>query len=166
MADFTQRYQVKTNFLEYARVCIKINEYLNWRDTPEYREPRPKNSFLNSILSVDIKVVSNMYKLILRKGNQILGELTDKWRNKTELEFSNFELQKSFHLHHTSFKDCYLKYTQFRTLHRRFFTNDKLHKMGIKPNDQCSFCKVLPDSVDHMILYCTVVQELWSKVNS
>ena len=43
----------------------KINEYLNWRDTPDYREPRPKNS-----------------KLLLPKGNQILGELTDKWSNK------------------------------------------------------------------------------------
>ena len=166
MTDFIQKYQVKTIFLEYARVCIKINKYLNWRDTPEYREPRPKNSFLNSILSVDLKGVSNMYKLILPKGNQILGELTDKWRNKTELEFSNFKLQKSFHLHHTSFKDCYLKYTQFRTLHRRFFTNDKLHKMGIKPSDQCSFCKASTDSVDHMILYCTVVQELWANVNN
>ena len=121
MADFIQKYQVKTNFLEYARASIKVNEYLNWRDSPEYREPRPKNSFLNSILSVDIKGVSNLYKLLLPKGNQILGELSDKWVTKTELEFSNFELQKSFQLHHASFKDCYLKYTQFRTLHRRFF---------------------------------------------
>ena len=160
MADFIQKYQVKTNFLEYARVSIKVNEYLNWRDTPEYREPRPKKSFLNSILSVDIKGESNLYKLLLPKGNQILGELSDKWVTKTELEFSNFELQKSFQLHHASFKDCYLKYTQFRTLHRRFFTNDKLHKMGIKPNNLCTFCKVSTDSVDHMILYCFVIQEL------
>ena len=82
MADFIARYKVKTNFLEYARVSIKINEYLNWRDTPDYREPRPKNSFLNSILSADIKGLSNLYKLILPKGNQILGELTDKWSNR------------------------------------------------------------------------------------
>ena len=124
MADFIARYQVKTNFLEYARVSIKINEYLNGRDTPDYREPRPKNSFLNSILSADIKGLSNLYKLILPKGNQIIGELTDKWSNRAELDFSSFELQKSFHLHHTSFKDCYLKYT---VSNRRFFTDDKLH---------------------------------------
>ena len=119
----------------------KINEYLNWRDTPDYREPRPKNSFLNT-------------------------ELTDKWSNKTDLDYTSFELQKSFHLHHASFKDCYLKYTQFRTLHRRFFTNDKLHKMGIKPSGMCSFCKVSSDSVDHMLLYCNIVQNLWLEVNN
>ena len=156
MEDFTARYQVKTNFLEYARVSKKINEYLNWRDTPDYREPRPKNSILNTILSADLKGVANLYKLLLPNGNQILGELTDKWSNKADLEFTSFELQKSFHLHHTSFKDCYLQYTQFRTLHRRFFTNDKFHKMGIKPTALCSFCKVSLDSVDHMLLYCNI----------
>ena len=61
IAEFTARYQVKT------------------RISKTYR---PKNSFLNSILSADIKGVAYLYRLILPKGNQILGELTDKWRNK------------------------------------------------------------------------------------
>ena len=46
---------------------------------------------------------------LMASTSPILGELTDKWRNKAELDFSSFELQKSFHLHHTSFKDSYLK---------------------------------------------------------
>ena len=118
----------------------RINEYLNWRDIPETREPKPRNPFLTTVLSIGSKRVSHLYRQILPKGNQIIGESTDKWLKKTELEFSSFDLQKSSHLHHTSLKDCYLKYTQFRTLHR-FFTNDKLFKMGIKPSDKCTFCK-------------------------
>ena len=73
---------------------------------------------------------------------------------------------RSFKLHHTWFKDCYLKYTQFRTLHRRFFTNDKLCKMGIKKSNICTFCKIAVDSVEHMILSCPVIVELWNEVNN
>ena len=47
MADFIQKYQVKTNFLEYARVSIKVNEYLNWRSTLQNTENLDeKNPFL------------------------------------------------------------------------------------------------------------------------
>ena len=156
--NFVWKYEVKTNFLEYAKIAALINEYLNWRDIPETREPKSRNSFLNTILSIDIKGVSNLYRQILPKGNLVIGELTDKWLKKTEIEFSSFDLQKSFYLHHTLFKDCYLKYTQFRTLHRRFLTNDKLFKMGIKPSDKCTFCKEATDSVEHMLLNCIVIK--------
>ena len=97
--------------------------------------------------------------------NQIIGEIPTKWQNKTDIEIQNFEFQKSLLLHNRSFKDCFLKYTQFRTLHRRFFTNDKLFKMGIKVSDKCTFCKVSTDSVEHMLLYCPIIKCLWDMVN-
>ena len=165
MESFTEHYGVKTNFLEYARFSVLINEYLSWKDTPETKEPRPKNSFLNIILSKDLKGVSNLYKQIFPKGNQIIGEISTKWQNKTNIEIQNFDFQKSFLLHNRTFTDCFLKYTQFRTLHRRFFTNDKLSKMGIKASDKCTFCKVSTDSVEHMLLYCPIINQLWDMVN-
>ena len=88
------KYGVKTNFLEYARISVLINEYLSWKDTPETKEPRPKNSFLNIILSKYLKGVSNLYRQILPKGNQIIGEISTKWQNKTDIEIKNFEFQK------------------------------------------------------------------------
>ena len=45
MEDFIVKYEVKTNFLKYVKVTSLINEYLNWRDFPETREPKPRNSF-------------------------------------------------------------------------------------------------------------------------
>ena len=38
--------------------------------------------------------------------------------------------------------------------------------MEIKSNALCSLCKVWTDSVDHMIVQCTVIQNLWSVVNN
>ena len=30
----------------------------------------------------------------------------------------------------------------------------------------CTFCKTQQDSVEHMLLYCPIITELWKKVNS
>ena len=60
--------------------------------------------------------------------------------------------------------DSYAKYIQFRTLHQRFFTNDRLYKIGIKNNDVCSMCQTEPDSNPHMLLKCQISKKLWSDV--
>ena len=65
-----KKYGVKTNFLEYARITALINEYLSWKDTPETKEPRPKNYFLNIVLSKDLKGVSNLYRQIFPKATK------------------------------------------------------------------------------------------------
>ena len=38
--------------------------------------------------------------------------------------------------------------------------------MGIKTTSLCTFCKIQQDSVEHMLLYCPIITELWKKVNS
>ena len=38
--------------------------------------------------------------------------------------------------------------------------------MGFKPSALCSFCNVSLDSVDHMLLYCNIVQHVWTEVNN
>ena len=37
--------------------------------------------------------------------------------------------------------------------------------MGIKNTDLCTFCKTAVESVEHMLLRCPVIKELWKKVN-
>ena len=62
--------------------------------------------------------------------------------------------------------DVYLRYTQFRTLHYRYFTNDVLVKCRIKNDDTCSMCSSEKDSNFHMLIDCVKVQDLWSKIEA
>ena len=123
-------------------------------EIPDCREPYPRNSYLNTILAIDRKGVSNLYRTLQHKGNQIIGEINNKWEEKTILNLGSIDISRSFVFHHSLFKDCYLKYKQFRTLRRRFYTNEKLYKTGIKNCDKCIFCKSVIDSVEHIILKC------------
>ena len=153
------------NFLEYGRITAILKKHFEWKEIPETREPLPRNSFLNTILSADTKGVANIYRVLNKKGNQIIGEVQQKWEEKTLLNFDTMEISKSFVFHNSIFKDCYLKYTQFRTLHRRFYTNEKLFKMGIKTSDKCNFCHVKTDSVKHKLLRCQVIINFWDRIN-
>ena len=62
--------------------------------------------------------------------------------------------------------DIYLRYIQFRTLHRRLYTNNILHKIGIKDSEMCSLCKTEKDFNEHMLILCEVSRLIWTKVES
>ena len=51
-------------------------------------------------------------------------------------------------------------------MHKRFYTNEKLYNMGIKASVLCSFCDDENDSVEHMLIKCRVIRELWSEVRN
>ena len=62
------------------------------------------------------------------------------------------------------FDDVYLRYIQFRTLHRRFFSNNILFKMYQKTLNLCDFCQIEEDSNEHMLMHCEVVKKIWRDI--
>ena len=84
---------------------------------------------------------------------------------KIDFQLDVFSLKKSFSKI-KMFDDVYLRYIQFRTLHRRFFTNNILFKMKQKSSILCNFCKNESDSNEHMFLSCAVIRQLWRDVEN
>ena len=143
-----------------------ITDYLFWKEAVEFSEPQPKNSALNIILNVDRKGCAKLCKLVKGSNSNILDNIVNTWGKKMDLQLNNFDLSTSFNLHHGCYKNTYLQYIQFRTLHKRFFTNEKLFKMGIKNSPMCALCNIEEDSVEHILIECTVLIELWKEVRS
>ena len=160
MDDFTSRFNVKTNFLDYTYVTTKIKTYIEWQDVPLHSEELPRNSSLNMFLNLTTKGNSRMYSRMKESHTHVLDNAVEIWTRKLDVDIESFCLSKSFHYHHSNYKDTYLKYIQFRTLHHRFYTNEKLYKMGIKKSDQCSFCLTNIDSVEHMLIQCPISRNL------
>ena len=161
---FMETYGLKTNFLEYHHISHKIKKFIEWRDMPLFEEDQPKNSSLNVFLNQTVKGVSKIYSQIKSSSSSVLDTAVEKWCANSELDFNSFDLSRSLQKHHLIYKDTYLKYIQFRTLHHRFFTNEKLFKMGIKDSDLCGFCHVHSDSIEHMFLDCEISIDLWNEV--
>ena len=86
--------------------------------------------------------------------------IVDKWNENAEIELSTICIGRSFLNHHLKYKDTYLKYT----LHKRFYTNEKLHKMGIKESNLCGMFRLEVDSVEHMLLFGEHSKKLGNEV--
>ena len=156
---------MKTNFLEYGSFCIVIREYLGHNDLPLYNPIDPADSYLNILLSLDQKGVANIYKIMLGKNRNILTETSEKWNEKINLNITTFTVGRSFNKI-SIINDIYMRYIQFRTLHRRFYTNNILHEIGIKDSEICGRCNRENDSNEHMLILCDVSNALWSSVES
>ena len=93
----------------------------------------------------------------------IIENACEKWSGKITSRIEVFSMRKSFSKLNLV-DDIYLRYIQFRTLHRRFYTNNILHKMKIKPSPLCEMCNTEDDSNEHMFINCTISQQLWREV--
>ena len=113
MFEFTTKYHVKTNFLEYHSLISKIRKYIEWRDLPLHDEEQPVNSALNTILNLSMKGSSKLYTLLKGSSGHILDIASDRWNEKTDLNLMSFSLSQSFNYHHHRYKVTYLKYIQF-----------------------------------------------------
>ena len=164
MEEFTSHFGVKTNFLEFSNICHKINKFLEWKDLPPYSETLPRNSTVNILINKSSKGCSKLYTMIKDSNDTVLDNIVNKWSEKSELEMESICISRSFIKHHTVYKDTYLKYIQFRTLHHRFFTNDILFCIGIKPSNICGMCNMEIDSNEHMFLECIHSIRVWSDV--
>ena len=163
LVEFEQKYQIRSNFLEFGIVCQTIKKFLQFRERPTYSIENPADCFLNVVLRKDTKGVSTIYSLLLNKNPSIIDKVCAKWNDKIGETTSIFEFRKSFSKS-SMFDDIYLRYIQFRTLHRRFFTNNILHKMRIKDSPLCNFCVQKEDSNEHMLIECEIVQTLWHNI--
>ena len=150
--EFQQKFHVKTNFLEYGKICILLKNYLRFKEFPETKTPYSSNSYLSIVVHMDRKGVSKLYKTLLGRHFDIVEEACEKWNSKAQLSLTPMEIFKSFKRHSTLIDDSYAKYIQFRTLHQRFFTNDRLFKIGIKNTDLCSMCLIEPTAI-HICYY-------------
>ena len=57
--------------------------------------------------------------------------------------------------------DNKLKELQYKIIMRYVSTNYLLHKMKIINSQTCSFCKMYPETIDHLFYHCTEVRNIW-----
>ena len=62
-------------------------------------------------------------------------------------------------------KETKLREFQFKLLHRRIATNDFLHKIGLKPNESCTFCGETTENLIHLFWKCKHTWIFWEETH-
>jgi hypothetical protein len=57
-----------------------------------------------------------------------------------------------------------LRSFQFKINHNIIFTNEKLHRIGIKDNPNCSFCNNHIETLPHLFVECEKIKDIWEKI--
>ena len=73
---------------------------------------------------------------------------------KNEFNLTDVQLEQLFILPHTVAFEPYLKAFQYKILNSILYTNTKLYKIGFISDDRCSFCKLEPETMNHLFFNC------------
>ena len=111
----------------------KYNDMHQWKEFPLYGESFiPRNSSLNVLLNLSEKGCSKLYTRMKDSHEHALDNIVTKWKETMDTEMETIRLGRSFMKPHLKYKDTYLKYIQFRTLHNISYTNVNSLKWELK----------------------------------
>ena len=147
----------KTNFLTWAGLHHSVPLHL------KSKESTPSEiSLLVTIDNKDFDVLkkkSKDYYTIIKNSKAKLPNNSQHLRQTFNL--SEDHLKKVFWLPHNVSFEPYIKAFQYKVLNSILFTNTKLFKIGYILDDKCSFCKSEPETPNHLLFHCSLVQPFW-----
>ena len=110
------------------------------------------------------KGCGRIYNKLMSYNTGILIEVKNKWENALNEEIHYDTIEVAFKEISNIESGTYQKYFQFKLLHSRIITNEKLYNMGISTTKICKNCPTEIDTLRHMFLECHSSISLWRQV--
>ena len=152
---FNSKFNLKVNLLEYEGVCSNIKSFLKGKELPSFEARFPRKALCSIVIDRDWKGVSNLYKG--NNGRNSNWNICSKWNKHDKVSLSSISVPGSLVMHNAMVDEIYPKYIQLRTSHMRFFTNNRLHKIGITNNPMCPMCSIEHNSYVHIHLLNSLI---------
>ena len=117
------------------------------------------------VLSMD-KVCQKTYMVFVTKHVDTQRQYTGirKWEVDLGLQYDNDEYYNLFTNVYRCTPSTSLRAFQYFLIHRALVTNMDLYKWKIKDSSICTFCRLHPESIFHLLWECDTVSTLWSEI--
>ena len=168
-SEFTMKYNLKCNFLQYLQVVSAIPRRLvaNAKQNlgPKFTYSPDNTSFqLSSTINVNLLELKckDFYWFFMNAVNTDL-KATKKWARDLQLNGFKFELTGYFKNLRNICKENKLREFYFKFLHRIIVTRKELCLYGIESNSACVYCQE-PDSISHSFIHCRWSREFFAEV--
>jgi hypothetical protein len=134
-----------------------------WRNTISESKGKlidgKENKLLDTITST-AKVCKCVYSRYIA-SLQYKNKAFDKWNIVLQQILSEDDWKAHNTIVYQVTKNTKLQSFQFKIMHRILCTNRVLKMCKIKAEDHCSFCKVQPETIIHLLWECPIVNSLW-----
>ena len=88
-----------------------------------------------------------------------------KWNQLLDSPITDCEWKIYFNLPYLATKETKLVEFQIKVLHRILPTNKWLYKCKLTNTATCSFCLLQIETIEHLFWECTIVKNLWLKLD-
>ena len=88
----------------------------------------------------------------------------DKWREKTDLQPTEEEWATIYTLNQQLTRETTIFNFQLKITHRLMACGYNLNNWKIRDNNICEFCKEYTCMIEHFLIYCKPVREIWDQV--
>ena len=103
---------------------------------------------------------------VIAKKASIPPKSQNKWLAEAIVsENLNINWKRTYSLAFLCTKETKLREFQLKLLHRRIATNDFLHKIGLKPNESCTFCGETTENIIHLFWKCKRTSTFWAETH-
>ena len=151
------------NFLDYFRIKQKINGYIeNFEKVAPIHGPQiPRVLFEIGMTQTGC---GRVYNKLMDFDTGILTEVKNKWENTLNEEIPYKTIENAFKEISKIKTGSYQKYFQFKLLHSRIITNEKLFIMNLSDSKMCKTCLNKVDTLRQAFIDCHATVMLWENV--
>ena len=153
---FKEKYDINIDFLTYAGYKAVISRYINKLGINVNNNKYDNSSLCFKQLFASYKGCKVYYDIFV--ANDVKPKPCSRWEMKLPMPI---DWKTCFFLMH-KIKDIKLQWFQLKIIYRCLGTNVILKRMGLLTSDNCSFCNVAKDSIEHMFWECHHVQQFWN----
>ena len=154
---------LRINFLYYFKIEKQINTILDTieKQSPIYGPYIPRIIFEMGIAE---KGCGRIYNKLMNYNVNLLKDIKEKWENTLKNDLVYDIIEKAFKDITHMKTGPYQKYFQYKLLHNRTITNEKLYKMNISDTNMCKNCHTEIDTIKHAFLDCHTTRSICTEV--
>ena len=143
--------------LEYNVVQAAVNAFLT----------KNQGNEILTIMNNDVPLFSGKRISTLKEfRNQLIEKRYSQpcciafWKHKFDIDI----VKRNWILSIKATKEIRLQVLHWKLLHNIYPTNIMLHKMKVRQNSNCSYCRDVLDVIEHFFYDCPVVAKFWKYV--
>ena len=163
--DFRCKYGIDPHPLSFYGLISAVKSLRIESNFQDLQNTNHENEPLTTRISQAKKATTLIYKKLI-SSRILTPELSQKkWLEDCELPINdNINWSAAYLLAKKCTKSTKLIEFQFTFLHRRVSTNNFLFRIGLKGDENCSFCHTSSESIIHLFWTCRQTFHFWNKL--
>ncbi len=158
--DFKLKYNLHTDFISYTGCKLAVKEFIS-KNGIIINDNRTRDINIALLTICSVSKGTRLYYDILT-SDDIKPKCCDAWEQKLS---RTIQWKSCFYLIQ-KIQDTNLKWFQMRIIHRILGTNIVLKEMGIIESNNCSFCNLEKERIQHLFWSCNITQQFWMRLEN